>query len=548
MKSKLYILLGLIAMLFVAPSCDKGNDYEEAELKVSETSLTFAKKGEEKVVTIETNKEKWNAMAGVEWLTLVREGKSLKIKAAPNAQPAERKGEVLVMSGDASVTIAVTQGATDVVFDIVQTEVAFPKEGGNETVLVKTNSNNWSVELEKPADWVELAPNTQAGLIFIKAKANDTKEVRVAKLIAKNGGVLKEIIVKQQGVASVKYILPLLKNPITKIELMKFEIGRGGFLIHHVNALPGWGIMEETYLFCTPSTVFPDVEYGITASSGKPAYIRMTGKDIEAVKSPDYKAMLKENGFEISDETNAGFLGENEKLGFELKVEYDIEGYSVVTFKAQIKQPKDYPTFKEFPYGPYQWLNNPKWKYAQIKAEELKNGFTVASESNSQQFPKEIQLMFLEDKKPETDITFRGYFFDWDKSTPEAKRGFNQERIDIFENVNLGAWEEGGVFYLTKEFKALLKKEGFVFLKQGNKIEFYVHEKKNLVAAVRGVKFSDILDGAPVFSINFFNHKKDNAAALLLPAKTDADSRARMEFFKELNDRIVKSDKYLNRK
>ncbi|WP_282918493.1 BACON domain-containing protein [Porphyromonas macacae] len=547
MKSKLYILLGLIAMLFVAPSCDKGNDYEEAELKVSETSLTFAKKGEEKVVTIETNKEKWNAMAGVEWLTLVREGKSLKIKAAPNAQPAERKGEVLVMSGDASVTIAVTQTATDIIFDIDQTEISLPQEGGGEMVAVTTNSENWSVELEKPADnWVKFSLNKKAGTINIKADANDGA-LRVTKLIAKNGAILKEIIVKQQGVASVKYILPLFKNPVGAYELISFEKKRGSFLIGHSNALPGWGVFEESYYFCTPSTVFPDLQYAINIESKKTAYIRMAGSDIEAVKSPDYKAMLKENGFTITDENENGFIGENEEAGFDIKVDYNVNGFSVVTFKAILKQPKDYPTFKEFPYGPYQWLNNPKWKYAQIKAEELKNGFTVDAESNSQQFPSEVAFLLLKEEKKETDITFRGYFFDWNKSTPEAKRGLNIERIDIFENLNLGAWEEDGKYYLTKEFKALLKKEGFVFLKSGTGIEFYLHKEKNLVAAVRGVKFSDILDGAPVFSINFFLHEKDgNAAALLAPTKKA--SEARDKFIKELIERIAESDKYLNKK
>lgn len=547
MKSKLYILLGLIAMLFVAPSCDKGNDYEEAELKVSETSLTFAKKGEEKVVTIETNKEKWNAMAGVEWLTLVREGKSLKIKAAPNAQPVERKGEVLVMSGDASVTIAVTQTATDIIFDIDQTEISLPQKGGGEMVAVTTNSENWSVELEKPTDnWVKFSLNKKAGTINIKVDANDGA-LRVAKLIAKNGAVLKEIIVKQQGVASVKYILPLFKNPVGAYELISFENKRGSFLIGHSNALPGWGIYEESYYFCTPSTVFPDLEYGINVVSKRTVYIRMTGNDIEAVKSPDYKALLKENGFTITDENEAGFIGENEELGFDVKVEYDVKGFSVVTFKSVLKQPKDYPTFKEFPYGPYKWLNNPKWKYAQIKAEELKNGFEVVSESNAKDFPKEIYFLLLEEKKKETDITFRGYFFDWNKSTPEAKRGLNMERIDIFENLNLGAWEEGGKFYLTKEFKALLKKEGFVYLKSGTGIEFYLHKEKNLVAAVRGVRLRDILDGAPVFSINFFLHEKDGSAAALL-APTKKASEARNKFVKELNDRISETDRYLKRK
>ncbi|WP_025004413.1 hypothetical protein [Porphyromonas macacae] len=273
----------------------------------------------------------------------------------------------------------------------------------------------------------------------------------------------------------------------------------------------------------------------------------MAGSDIEAVKSPDYKAMLKENGFTITDENENGFIGENEEAGFDIKVDYNVNGFSVVTFKAILKQPKDYPTFKEFPYGPYQWLNNPKWKYAQIKAEELKNGFTVDAESNSQQFPSEVAFLLLKEEKKETDITFRGYFFDWNKSTPEAKRGLNIERIDIFENLNLGAWEEGGKYYLTKEFKALLKKEGFVFLKSGTGIEFYLHKEKNLVAAVRGVKFSDILDGAPVFSINFFLHEKDgNAAALLAPTKKA--SEARDKFIKELIERIAESDKYLNKK
>ena len=70
-----------------------------------------------------------------------------------------------------------------------------------------------------------------------------------------------------------------------------------------------------------------------------------------------------------------------------------------------------------------------------------------------------------------------------------------------FSEPNLGVWQNGRNWNITKRFDALLRENGFEFIEDYGKYHVYGRRSDNLVLAIKGDKFVDINDNKPVLQI-----------------------------------------------
>ena len=173
MRQKMKYAIGLLALLLFIPACKQNNDIEEPTLELSTSSLTFAKNASEQTVSVQTNKDSWNAFSSQEgWVTLTQVGTSLQVKVKANDLGVERTASVIVNAGGLQRRIAVKQSAADVIIDLDKEAVTLPVAGGTEKIGFYSNTEQVKVELASAVDWLTLDKVTKNSFT-ITAKAND---------------------------------------------------------------------------------------------------------------------------------------------------------------------------------------------------------------------------------------------------------------------------------------------------------------------------------------------------------------------------------------
>lgn len=534
MKKNLLSILMLLSLFFVA-CAPESQEMEEPTLTVSETEIAFPNAAADKTVSITTNQSKWVATSPAEgtWLKLEQQGNNLVVKAMENTRGENRASYILINAGAISEKVMVKQGAADIVLNVSPEEINVPNIGGKYLVDVTSNAGVWNIEKENEADWLIINQLASANLVELTVLKNETGAARSLKLFAKSGAKIKEIIVNQAGTGSSKFLLPLLSKSSSKHALIDYETKQGGYLIKNSSPLPDWDI----FTFALSSAVFHTTEY-IIDSRNNIAKIVMFSDDAESVLSKEYKEFLEKNNFEISNEQADGFSAKESKKMFMLKVTTSASAKKAfVEFTPYVEQPESYETFASFPYDRSVWLNKAEWTIAKIKETELAEGANLVTDNSAD--PEKPSLIFevTESKRP---LHNRLFFFDSEKPF------ILTECMAVWNKTTLGAWSpDGGITYLlTREFKELMAKEGFEFYTKATGVEFYYNKSKKLMIVPRGASFADLLDGQPVFSINYFNYEAQNTGNVSLKESL-LDPYTRNATIKSLVKKLNDNDKRL---
>lgn len=527
MKKNFFSILMLLSVLFVA-SCSDDNDYVEPTLDVSTPQITLSNSSMDETIAITTNQTKWIATSPAEgeWLMLEQQGNNLVVRAMENLLVEERVSYIFISAGGAAEKVMVKQSAADIVLEASPGEINVPNTGGQYFVDITSNSANWTIEKETDADWVIVKQYSGADIAELTVLKNETGAERTLKLFAKSGSKLEEVIINQAGGGSSKFLLPLLKHQPSKIDILDYEKANGSYLLSFEAALPSWGYYEEIYDFAVNSSVFYSTTYEIDVRDGMVIEINMwSEQNAKDILSAEYKEFLEANGFEI-ESSETGFTGVNADMLFAVQAITDVEAdLGRVTFAPYSEQDQEYPTFDTFPFDRSPWLNNPAWTADLIVAEEEADGGTILSQDAEM-----IDVLISEEMHP----LYERLFF--------LENNLTTEFITIWNDPYVGAWpqdEAGTSWMLTNEFLALLESSGFVFYMENEGSEFYFNAEKELMIVPRGVRFSDVLDGEPVFSMNYFNYVETASVNML-----DKDSRNKIA--KELTKRLNKSDSKLN--
>ena len=472
--------LGLLALLLVVPSCKK-NEIEEPTLDLSTNALTFAKKASDQTITVQTNKENWNAfVAGQsDWITLEQQGTSLKVKVVANDGGSERRSTIVVNAGGLQRQVSVRQSAGDAALDVSKSTLTFEAKGGSEAIAFASNTRGVKVEVTAGADWLSVGTVTQTSFT-VTAKANAAKDGREGKVTLTLGTMIKEVSVIQEGTAV--YILPFLdKFPARLVEVHNYEVARGSALVSSPDGL----FNKNAYRYATKSEAMPIIQYefdAINSPSFAKATVLSTDKDM--ITAAAFDALVGKYGFVKGTPSADGktIPYTNDKISLALSVSLLADGAQIV-FTYQPKQPKAYKTFADLPLlkqGDFlgsRDMGKMGKKRADVQAAEK----TLKSVLNTSMSKENFELYDV----PKDGGTYeaenaRGYFYvvaGGDDKIPD-----NDPYIDVVEEVfslypdyNLGFWQDNvdKKYYPTKELQKLMTDKGYPFLRLSR--GFYIY-------------------------------------------------------------------------
>ncbi|WP_329904816.1 BACON domain-containing protein [Porphyromonas pogonae] len=528
MKSKLQFLLGLMTMMFFVSSCSEDNSYEEASLKVSENTMQFTKEASEKVLSIQTNKSQWVAMSPQEgsWIELVQEGSNLKVKVTPNTLGMERKGVIMITSGDAAVKVEVKQSAADIILGTTPEDLKISSKGGEMKVEISSNSKDLKVETDGTAEWLSVKYVAGQSTFVLSAKENKEKTDRMAKVIVTAGKVIKEVKVIQAGIPY--YILPLLQYPASLVDVAAFEKERDGILIKTPDGL----FNRTAFRFGTTSKVMPFLEYNFDENAPMYKNAVVVSLDAKVMQGAEFDQFMTSNGFVKGAGDKTKQLYTNEKMSFTALVMFPSTGGAQMLIQYIPKQPKPYETFKTFPLEKQlPWLADRTGGVHGQKQPIIEAYEKTTSSVLDENISKKPEFYWYNLNATEKPLLARAYWFikaGGDDNIPANDPFINELEATrvIANNINLAFWEFSGGYMMTNEFKALVEKEGFEY-KYINKGTFIFYNKaKTIVLAAKPVKFKDYNNGEIVLDLQAFKMKlKESSVAQFMNYKKHLSSQ-----------------------
>lgn len=373
---------------------------------------------------------------------------------------------------------------------------------------VKSNDPNWKVELEEKMDWIQLTSNLTANTISLVVKPNETSTPREVKLLANSSNLKKavKVLVRQNGHKGYgEYTVPLLtkymKSPATVIGYERTQ----GNEYNRMQPKGRYSGPEDRYIFFVRNNFAERVYF--VGKNDIISKIEDISYDDQLVKSAEFINFLTESGFEKTRSTELSWEGFNKEMSYAVSiVGYPKQG-TLVTYERVIEQNKACATWDKFPEDVlFAYLGTPD-KFEKVKAEEEAAGstdFELGKVGNGDH-AEEVGFMrcvVAESKRPHL---VNAYFFNWRDETPEEDLGTVEEKVIVFNNLELAYWtdEETDKRFLTKEFKALLDKEGWKFQRLSSEGDPF-YEKGQKVMLLRTLSLTNINDGKVSLVINTY--------------------------------------------
>ena len=504
----LYKLLQLSAvclMVAMAAGCAKSDDFEQPQLSVSDKDLKFANQVGETTITVTTNCKEWVATTPKQWVHLTQSGNEIVVKVDANTTGTERSSYVLVDGGLAVEKIMVKQSAADISLNIANGELVLPQAGGTTTVDVNIESGLYDLQQSEQPEWLQIVRKKHA-LKFISKPNYDATE-RTVKLTISYAGKNNEVVVRQPGVST--FVLACNPgNPFSLHKMMDFEYRRGGILKEYGAPDEANGIYEESYFFKTTSPLFKDVVYVHDTKHFVPTRIYTRSLEqagVDAVKSQAFQDFVTANGYVRDEKDPNHYINVKEQMTMDVDI---LESnHSVVLFFYQIHtQDRDYETFKTLDLGPLALLNKADKKVSDVEDYEA----SLHSEEITRKVSKNRDVEAIAYKTNDPLLVARTYFFftrGGDNPAPQDMVGSVEQYSLSFSQPNLGVWQYGREWFVTREFDKLLTSNNFEFVGYNGKHHVYARRSDYLTLAISGGKFADVNGGQPVMQIGVLYKK-----------------------------------------
>lgn len=547
MKTKLHLLFWLFALVPLAfTSCDDDETFvDETTLSTSLSSVTFTKDGGQQSVSITTSATTWVATSPLEssWLTLTQNGAQLDITAAPNTEGVDRKGYILVNAGSAAAKINVVQSAGDVVLSLSTESLSFDKAGGEQRIDVICNES-FSVEADAAAEWLQVAYLDGADYFTLTAAANESNNVREAKIYVVAGSVTRELAVTQVGEDIV--LLPLLAEAgqNSLIDIMHFEEARGSAAMQ----LPD-GLFNSAYYFVTENADFPQIGYMADLQGDyQQAVTATTNVDL----LDDIVAAIEAKGFTLD-----GSIYINTTIPYAISVTESASGITISVVYSPIQE-ESQPTYSTLPMTDPQmsWTCYPSMNIHGATADDVMtweeaNGGTF-NEAMSTYADQSGDFMWfdIDDAHQTEGLYARSAWVNVPWGGEDAMPEDNPFLYEvtsaraIYTDLTRMLWSpDGSSYFFTEEFNDLLAGENFVYIQTNQGYEFYGRDNTDGtmdVLCFGVVAFSDVLDGETVIDFQTFKNQAMGTTVELL-----SNSDKLIEFAKAMKERMDRVQKTL---
>lgn len=530
-KYVLLFLLGNITLLM--PSCTKNIDEPFTTLEISKKDIIqVGSEGGEYVVSITTNASKWVAISANPWAVTKVDKNTLHIKVNPNETTDDRRTRIQINASETTQELVIEQEGKAVLLE-TESLIVFGQFGGKKRFYLEASSNDWTAVSTSP--WVSVSQRTAQGEIVISAIETTDRDDRNANVEFKdkNGKVISSINVIQTGI--LYYFLPYMGYGANTGMVKNFENER-----YSVAPLPPAPNPSGTiWYFETVSPVFPLIRYTFNGGRYTSAILYTKNRSSEPLEGENRKEIidfLKQNGYKEYGDADSYF---NEDNNNEVKIIANSVNPNL-SFKFIPPQKEDYPTFEMLPVGNTNFYRSHKdkgkiivdnvgddadkiMKYEQSKGwkfippynpndAENQNDNFIEAERKRDEYSRKIRVplyfgakgeenfrYFYEYLVFEKDGQYKAYRLDRLYETyinnyvDKDDDMYGEESIRVsgtgmsvtwqsFEDVSKFLYFENDVPYITKEFRQLLTKEGYVY---NNYLEIertfvYVNAEKKL--------------------------------------------------------------------
>ncbi len=505
MKKVLLMMVAMTSLLF-ATSCS--DDDDDTALSLSEEAIELDIAGGEKTVTVTTDAA-FSAIGSADWIATKIDGSNLVITVAANETVYAREGKVLVVAGNANASILISQKGLKGQAIVHPKDVILVDKQGKEVIEIDANANKWTAKTETP--WLKLEAKQFKNELILSYETNEDTADRSGLIEITVGNDKTMVDVKQLGKMFFVDTYPGLVGA-TREDIIAFEESRR-------NTLDEKNSNEERLVYETRSDkLFPNMTYNFNEEGAIQKCIinAVSAKALEE-NMEGFKNFLAEQGYKPGD-TELDFLNEKTKIKAAIKfTTFWGMKFATVEFSPNVVQP-DMPTFKELPYPFMEWgAKKPKIE----EYEKENNGTYNEAISSEDPTKKNDMLAYDTDKSDEGKTKMRIYFVNHDD---QPKPGLAESAL-LLENIDLVFFLGGGDPVLTKEFKALCKKEGFKYEKQGNGFFIFSHEEKDIWMLVGYKNYQDI---GKVVHMAYFKAPEKEGTAFSIPENASINKLMRL--------------------
>lgn len=444
---KHYFISFIIALLGLGLiSCQREQDPQfSPELSVSQQeTLTLPASEISHRISVLTNLApgQWSVLSQSSWLKVNIENNGILLSAAANEAPQRRHTTVQVIGGGLKHTFEVVQSAASTTLEVGFAPEAIDQWGGELRVDVNSNVDSWIARSD--ADWIELTPNYRDGVVSIKVSEHTERTDRIAtvEVIDQATSIIKTFEVVQKGI--IYYMLPCSDPELSDDELVAYELGRRSKL----KKSPSY--FDQTYKFTTVSPAFSEIHYTIDylgdKSILKSQMILSSPSILDEKGKTEFFTFLKEQGFE---ELHTGiFFSEKHSIEVELKLD-ESQPYVLCTHYLTEDSPQ--PSVSQLPlevsvFGKTTPAEVDEWNKANSGKID-----THLSIGNSRR-----AYRVIEGDENRMNVITRIYNF---------RYGLLESTIHTDQNIIRYLYyvivKSGTKFFLTKEFRKVIYREGF---------------------------------------------------------------------------------------
>ena len=133
--------IALIIVVLVVVVLNSGASY----VNVSQNFVNMPQKGASASVSVETDGGGWNAACYATWITMHSDNDSVYFECEPNKTGQDRIDSICVTSGKITTAITIYQPCKATYINLSQTEASVGADGGEVTVDVDCDNDDWTI-------------------------------------------------------------------------------------------------------------------------------------------------------------------------------------------------------------------------------------------------------------------------------------------------------------------------------------------------------------------------------------------------------------------
>lgn len=284
----------LLGGLLATSSCREDMPTQTPSLSLSQTEMIQLPSTSAYIdITVTSSTGEWVALADADWVQTSQSGNTLRIEVLPNPSTDLRKASVQVCSAGATQSLLVEQGGSALEFK-AQKDIEFGQFGGEKRFYVDASSPTWSVTSSEP--WVSVTPYTLQGEIVLKVGENTSRDGRIAKVQIKDadGKLVHSVDVHQSPILYL--VMPYLEFGVSSEVIRFFETDRYSRLVNQ----PDFSANFFNWGYETVSPIFNYIIYTVKNGKYVGASVYSTNRNpenLQGKQGQEVFALLEEQGY-----------------------------------------------------------------------------------------------------------------------------------------------------------------------------------------------------------------------------------------------------------